>query len=58
MHDNAHAHAARCVMIRGLFFFQGPIGCEIKTNSENQNLLFATFSYTFQLLLYIVAASA
>ena len=37
-------------------FFQGPIGREIKTTVKIKNVLFATFSYTYQLLLYIVAA--
>ena len=42
--------------IRGLFFFQAPIGREIKTTVKIENVLFATFSHTYQLLLYIVAA--
>ena len=36
-------------------FFQGLIGCDIKTTVKIRNVLFATFSYTYQLLLYIVA---
>ena len=34
-------------------FFQGPIGHDIKTTVKIRNVLFATFSYTYQLLLYI-----
>ena len=36
------------------FFFQGPIGCDFKTTVKIKNILFATFSHTYQLLLYIV----
>ena len=38
------------------YFFQGPIGREIKTTVKIRNILFATFSHTYQLLLYIVDA--
>ena len=39
-----------------VLFFQGPIGRDIKTTVKIRNILFATFSHTYQLLLYIVAA--
>ena len=38
------------------YFFQGPIGHDIKTTVKIRNILFATFSHTYQLLLYIVDA--
>ena len=44
------------MVIRGLFFFQGPIGRDIETTVKIRNILFATFSHTYQLLLYIVDA--
>ena len=37
-------------------FFQGPIGRDILTRVKIRNSLFATFSHTYQLLLYIVDA--
>ena len=43
-------------MYEGYIFFQGPIGRDIKTTVNIRNVLFTTFSYTYQLLLYIVAA--
>ena len=39
---------------RFFFFFQGPIGRDIKPIVKIRNTLFATFSQTYQLLLYIV----
>ena len=41
------------IYIRRLFFFQGPIGRDIKT----RNILYATFNHTYQLLLYICGRS-
>ena len=38
----------------GYFLFQGLIGFNIKTTVKIRNILFATFSHTYQLLLYIV----
>ena len=32
-----------------LFFFQGPIDHDIKTTVKNRNILFVTFSHTYQL---------
>ena len=39
-----------------IFFLLDPIGRETKTTVKVENILFVTFSYTCQLLLYIVAA--
>ena len=40
----------------GYSFSRGSIGRDIKTTVQIRNILFATFSHTFQLLLYIVDA--
>ena len=42
--------------MRRLFFFQGPIGRDFKTTVKIRNILFATFSHTYELLVYIVHA--
>ena len=42
--------------ISTLFFFQGPIGRDIKTTVKIKNILFATFNHTYQLLFHIVDA--
>ena len=42
--------------MRRLFFFHDPICRDIKTTAKIGNILFVTFSYTNQLLLYIVDA--
>ena len=38
------------------YFFQRPIGRDIETTVKIRNILFATFSRTYQILLYIVDA--
>ena len=43
-------------MYVGYFFFQGLIGRSTKTTVKIRNILFATLSHTYQLLLYIVNA--
>ena len=44
------------VIICKLFIFQCPIGRDIKTTVKIRNIVFSTFSHTYQLLLYIVDA--
>ena len=51
------SHCEDDYLYEGYFFFlQGPIGREIRTTVKIRNILFATFSHTYQLLLYTVNA--
>ena len=56
MINRHHCYCSSYIILRRLFFFQGPFGRDIKTTVKIRNILIATFSHTYQLLLYIVDA--